>query len=236
MDDRAALDRLVDGAWGVFSVQNFWEVGYEAEVRQGKNVADAAKAAGVTQLVYSSVGSAWNDTGLEHFDCKWEIEEHIREIDLSHTILRPVFFMQNLEGMREMILGGKLAFPLSPGTRLQMVNVYDIGVFAGMAFDAADSFRGRALDLAGDELSMAELAETLRDITGAPVEYIKVEWDDFREQMGAEYEKMMRWFEDVGYEADIPALRTMHPQLMRFEQYLRSHGWEGAGRSAPTAD
>lgn len=41
------------------------------------------------------------------------------------------------------------------------------------AFDAPDSFRGRALDLAGDELSMAELAETLRDITGVPVEYVK---------------------------------------------------------------
>jgi uncharacterized protein YbjT (DUF2867 family) len=58
LDDRSSLERALEGVYGVFSVQNFWEAGYEGEVRQGTHLADAAKEAGVSHLVYSSVGSA----------------------------------------------------------------------------------------------------------------------------------------------------------------------------------
>src|ERR687886_2667436 len=88
MEDRSAIDRVLEGAYGVFSVQNFWETGYDREVRQGKTVAEAAKAAGVEHFVYSSVGSAHRQTGIPHFDSKWEVEEHIRQIGLPYTILR----------------------------------------------------------------------------------------------------------------------------------------------------
>src|SRR5688500_1717530 len=114
MDDRSAMDRALEGAYGVFSMQNFWETGYDREVQQGKTVADAAKAASVEHFVYSSVGSAHRQTGIPHFESKAEVEEHVREIGLPYTILRPVFFMQNWEMMREMVLGGTLAQPLDP--------------------------------------------------------------------------------------------------------------------------
>ena len=88
MEDRSAMDRVLEGAHGVFSVQNFWETGYDREVKQGKTVADAAKATGVEHFVYSSVGSAHRQTGIPHFESKWEIEEHVRQIGLPYTILR----------------------------------------------------------------------------------------------------------------------------------------------------
>ena len=47
MADRSSMDSVLEGAHGVFSVQNFWETGYDREVQQGKTVADAAKMAGV---------------------------------------------------------------------------------------------------------------------------------------------------------------------------------------------
>jgi uncharacterized protein YbjT (DUF2867 family) len=95
MEERSSMERALEGAYGIFSVQNFWETGYDREVQQGKTVADAAKAAGVEHFVYSSVGSAHRQTGLSHFESKWEVENHMRELDLRYTILRPVFFMQN---------------------------------------------------------------------------------------------------------------------------------------------
>jgi uncharacterized protein YbjT (DUF2867 family) len=58
MQDRSAMKRMLEGAYGIFSVQNFWETGYDREVQQGKTVADATKEAGVQHCVYSSVGSA----------------------------------------------------------------------------------------------------------------------------------------------------------------------------------
>ena len=69
MEDRSAVDQvLVEGVYGVFSVQNFWETGYDREVQQGKTVANAAKAADVEHFVSSSVGSAHRQTGIPHFE------------------------------------------------------------------------------------------------------------------------------------------------------------------------
>src|SRR4030065_1936378 len=59
MDNRAELEAAFRGAYGVFSVQNFWlpNVGFDGEVRQGKNVAAAARGAGAAHLGYTSVGA-----------------------------------------------------------------------------------------------------------------------------------------------------------------------------------
>ena len=228
MDDRSAMDRALEGAYGVFSMQNFWETGYDREVQQGKTVADAAKAAGVEHFVYSSVGSAHRQTGIPHFESKWEIEEHVREVGLPYTILRPVFFMQNWEMMREMVLGGTLAQPLDPDKSFQQVAVEDVEAFAAIAFENPDRWIGREVDLAGDEQTMPEIAETFGHVIGREVSYYQVPWDQFEEQMGEEFTVNYRWFNDVGYEANIAALQQEYPELTTFERYLRSHGWEGA--------
>ena len=228
MADRSSMDSVLEGAHGVFSVQNFWETGYDREVQQGKTVADAAKMAGVEHFVYSSVGSAHRQTGIAHFDSKWEVEEHMRQIELPYTVLRPVFFMQNWEGMREFILGGTLAQPLDPDKPFQQVAVEDVGAFAGIAFEDPGKWIGREVDLAGDEQTMPKIAETFGRVIGREIGYYQVPWNQFEEQMGEEYAVMYRWFNDVGYEADIAALRQEYPELTTFERYLRSHGWEGA--------
>jgi uncharacterized protein YbjT (DUF2867 family) len=229
LDDRSSIDRVLEGAYSVFSVQNFWETGYEREVQQGKTVADAAKAAGVEHFVYSSVGSAHRETGIPHFDSKWEVEEHVREIDLPYTILRPVFFMQNWEVFgRDQILGGTLAQPLDLDKPFQTVAVEDIGVFAAVAFENPDEWIRREMDLAGEEMTMPEYAETFSRVIGRKVNYYQVPWDQFEQAAGEESYRMYRWFNDYGYEADIAALRKEHPGLVSFEQYLRTHGWENA--------
>ena len=231
LDDRASIERALEGVRGVFSVQQFAEAGVEGEVRQGKALADAAKEAGVEHFVYSSVGSAHKETGIPHFDSKWEVEEHARGIGLPCTVLRPVFFMQNWEWMREPILGGALPQPLDPEKPLQNVAVEDIGAFAALAFENPDQWIGREVDLAGDEMTMTDIADAFSRVTGREVSYVQTPWDQFEEQMGEEFAVMYRWFDDVGYEADIGALRSEHPGLTSLEDYLRGHGWEGAGRA-----
>ena len=228
MEDRSSIDRVLEGAYGVFSVQNFWETDYDHEVQQGKIVADAAKMAGVEHLLYSSVGSAHRQTGIPHFESKWEVEEHVRQIGLPYTILRPVFFMQNWEGMREYFLEGTLAQPLDPDKPFQQVAVEDVGAFAAIAFERPDEWTGREVDPGGDEQTMPEIAETFGCVMGKEISYYQAPWDQFEEQMGEEGAVMYRWFNEVGYEAEIAALRQEYPELTTFERYLRSHGWEGA--------
>ncbi len=229
LDDPDSLTTALDGVYGVYSVQGLENI--EGEVRQGINLADAAKRSRVSHFVYSSVGSADQNTGIPHFDSKFQIEEHLRATGMSYTILRPVFFMENWLGMRQGIEAGTLAQPLAPDTRLQMIAVDDIGAFAAMAFEHTGKWQGRAVELAGDELSMTELAAAFARATGREVRYQQVPWDAFEKQAGADFTTMYRWFENVGYHADIAALKADYPRLTSFERWLQGN-WRGASAAA----
>jgi uncharacterized protein YbjT (DUF2867 family) len=228
LEDRDSIQRALEGAYGVFSVQNYFQAGYDGEIRQGTNLADAAKTSGIEHFLYSSVGSAYRDTGISHFESKWLIEQRIRDLDLPYTILRPVFFMHNWEGMRERIFEGVLEGPLDPSKPLQQLAVDDLGSFAGMAFADPERWIGREVDLAGDDPTMLEAARTFGRVTGREVRYVQIPWDQFRQAAGNEIARMYEWFEAEGYEADILALREEYPNLSTFEQYLRHSGWEKA--------
>ncbi len=227
-DDHESLRRALEGVHGVFSVQQFFEAGYDGEVRQGKALADAAKDAGAEQFVYSSVCGADLGTGIPHFESKWEIEEYLRGIGLPHTILRPVSFMQNWEWMREGILEGTVAQPLNPDKPMQQVAVEDIGAFATAAFKNPERWVGREAALAGDETTMSEAVEIFSRVTNRKVAYSQTTWEQFSKSVPEEITHMYRWLNEVGYDVDIAALRNEYPGLTTFERYLRDHGWENA--------
>jgi uncharacterized protein YbjT (DUF2867 family) len=96
LDDQESLKEVVVGVTGVFSMQNYWEegVGYEGEIRQGKNLADIAKASGVQHFVQSTMADGCTfPHQLEHFKSKAEVEKYIKAIQLPYTFLGTVTFM-----------------------------------------------------------------------------------------------------------------------------------------------
>lgn len=221
MDDSNSLERAIEGCHGVFSVQDFYQAGAEGEVRQGKAIADAAKAAGVKHFVYSSVGSADRDTGIPHFETKFQIEQHVRSINLPWTIVRPVFFMDNFtqDWLRPGIFQGKLALAMQPDRPLQMIAVSDIGECVAMCFARMDQFLSKAIDLAGDELTMPKVAEKLSQVIGRRVVFQPVSIDEVQAS-SPELAKMYDWFNKVGYNVNIANLRQMLPDLKTFDTYL----------------
>lgn len=233
LNDRASVEEALHGAYGVFAVQDFWQAGFDNEVRQGTQIADLARALGVQHFVYSSVASADRNTGLPHFESKWIIEQHLRQIGLPFTILRPVFFMDNWQYVREDLVGGRLPQPLSPDRRLQQIAVDDVGAVAALAFCNAGKWLGRIVELAGDELTMRETAARFGRALGREVEYVQVGWDEFERVSCEEIVRMYRWFEDVGYTVDIAALRREHDGLKTLEQYADQAGWLRAPDRAP---
>ena len=219
MGEPASLAKAVQGVYGVYSVQNSWTAGIEAEIAQGKALADAAKAAGVEHFVYSSVGGADRKTGIPHFDSKWVIEEHVRSLGMGWTIIRPVFFMENFLDMRDDILGGKLVSGVRPDIKLQMIAVDDIGAFVAMAFSKPEEFGGQAIELAGDELTPPQTARRFSAFLDRPVEHVEISTEDIRKS-SEDYAVMVEWFNDYGYEADIAWLRETYPPLRTFDQWL----------------
>ncbi|QPF87596.1 NmrA/HSCARG family protein [Bradyrhizobium genosp. L] len=220
LDDPGSLMRAMDGVYGVFSVQTYTE----NETQQGVAVIDAAKRQGVSHVVYSSVGSADEKTGIPHFESKVKVEEHLRASGLRYTILRPVFFMENWLRMfgywGEPIRNGQVRQPLSPTTNLQMVAVDDIGAFAALAFEHPGKWENRTFSLAGDELSMQQIADAFSRATARDVTHAQVPWDQFATTMGRELTVMYRWFEDKGFHFDIEQARREYPPTHTFDRWL----------------
>lgn len=230
MEDRVHLDAAFKGAYGVFSVQNFWlpDVGFEGEIRQGKNVADAARAAGVRHLVYSSVGAAYRGMGQKHFESKWIIEQYIHGLDIPYTVLRPAAFFENFNWERASILNGTFnALGLRPEKERQMIALEDISAFVALAFAHPDDYFGITIELAGDALTESGIADTFAKVIGRPVKLVVRAGGNGR-RSDEEMTAMFNFFKGKAYEADIPALRKLHPGLLTLERYLRQNGWENA--------
>jgi uncharacterized protein YbjT (DUF2867 family) len=232
LNDRASLDRALQGAYGVFSLQIFQD-GLDTEIRQGKAVADAASSAGIQHFVYSSVGSAERNTGIPHFDSKFQVEEYIRASELPYTILRPVFFFYNYNMMRPMVETGTLFQPLSPETKLQQLSEEDYGEMVADVFDRPADFMNREIELASVDMTMPEIAAAFSRVLGKTVQYQQISFEALEQQIGEELTIMFRWFENVGYAADLAQLKRDFPAPTNFESYLRDHDWQNQPEARP---
>lgn len=228
LDDRAGVEQALAGAYGAFSVQNFWlpNVGYEGEVRQGKLFADAAKKTGIQHFVYSSVGAAHRGMGQKHFDSKWEIEKYIQALDLPYTILRPVAFMDNYFWQQPGISNGMvMGFGARPDKATQLIAVDDIGGITAVVFANPDEYIGKTIELAGDELTDIQLAEQLSKAIGRPVNLTPMQMPE-GQAPSQEQSAMFKFFNGKAYDADIAGVRKMYPPLKNFETWLNETGWK----------
>jgi uncharacterized protein YbjT (DUF2867 family) len=226
LTNRAILQMALRGVHGVFAMSTWVEEGMEAEVRQGTMLADAAKQAGITHYVYTSVGSAHRNTGIPHFDSKWKVEQHIRQIGLPATILRPVWFMENFTTFAKPSAEGVIMLPMKPARKLAMVALKDIGEFGAAAFLRPNDFLGQAIDLAGDELTMPETAAQLTHAMGRPIRFQEFPMEQAEAAMGHDLTTMFRWFNEVGYAIDLPALKQKFQMpLTTFAEWIKTIDW-----------
>jgi uncharacterized protein YbjT (DUF2867 family) len=234
LTDREVLRRGLEHADAVFAMSTPFESGMAAETLQGITVADAAKEAGV-HLVYTSVASAQRNTGIPHFESKWQVEEHIRALGGRYTILRPVYFMENLVtwGLAD-LQAGRVSMPLRPTTRLQQITLSDIGEFAVQALEQRHRFDQQAIDIASDGITGEQAVRILSRVTGREIAYFEQPIEVVR-SFSEDFATMYEWFERVGYDVDTAALRREYPavQWHTFEAWAEKQDWPALIGSAP---
>lgn len=230
-DNRDSLDIAMEGIDGVFSVQpseyspGFTPVGfgYPDEVRQGRNIADAAQKAGVGHFVYSSAAGAEHLKGTRNYS-KWEMEEYIRAIQLPATILRPVWFMENFTDPLFGLQTGTFSTAIKPDVAIQLIAADDIGAFAAIAFQEPDNFIGKSLEIAGDALTPSQIVSAINGVKSGPIiSYTQIPVEIIR-QHSSSAARVYEVINETGYNADIPTLRTLHPGLMNFDNWLQKEG------------
>src|SRR6266516_3400785 len=226
LQDTAAITKALEGATSLFAMTTPFGGGVDAETRQGVAAADAAKAAGV-HLVFNSVGSTNRQTGVPHFDSKYEVEKHIARIGVRATILGPVYFMENLSFGKEQLAKGIYASALPPTRTLAQVAVADIGAVAVRVLEDAGRFTGKRFDLAGDELTGNDVVAILSRVTGRPFAYYQVSLDVTRQGMGEDGARMYEWLDRVGWTVDRAALHRQFPDVAfyDFESWAKTQDW-----------
>jgi len=228
LDDPQSLERALDGAWGAYAVQNSWEAGVAREEQQGKRFAELARRSSIQHFVYSSVGSAQRSTGIPHFDSKWHIEGQIRALAFpSHTILRPVFFMENFLSpwFKPGIMEGKLRLALAPETGLQMIALEDIGKFGALCFERHEKMNGVELDIAGDRRTMPETADIIGRAMDKKVVFERTPLEEVR-KWSEDFAIMYEWFDRVGYDVNIATLEQDYGiKLTTLSEWANKVNW-----------
>ncbi|MFF0141966.1 NmrA family NAD(P)-binding protein [Streptomyces sp. NPDC005227] len=182
LDDRASVSRAATGVRSVFSVQmpDMGGRGFEGEVAQAVNLITGARDAGVPQFVHTSVSGAGQHVSWvngpwawmePYYTAKAGIQDRVREAGFAQwTLIKPGFFMENFRPSAQIMfprgVEGGLVSLLKPATRLSLIAVDDIGTAAAAAIAAPERFDRVELELAGDCLTMTDIAAVLSRTLG----------------------------------------------------------------------
>src|SRR5918992_593483 len=248
-DDRATLDKAFAGAYGAFCVTNFWEhFSPERELTQARNMAQAAKAAGVQHVIWSTLEDTRKWVPLEndqiptlqgkykvpHFDAKGEADQLFRDAGVPTTFLLTAFYWENFiyfgSGPQRSPDGNlALVFPLDDKP-LSSIAVEDIGKSAYAIFKRGKEFIGKTVGIAGQHLTGEEMARAMSEALGQEIKYTNVPPEVFRgfgfpgaDDLGNMFQ-FKRDFNDyfVGVR-DLEFARELNRELQTFEEWLAVH-------------
>ena len=223
MMNKSDLMRAFRDAYGVYSVQNFMPGGTDAEIVQGKNVADAAKATGVQHIVYGSAGTGATDTGIPSWNSKLAVEAYSKALGLPLTVLRPMAFMELMtdKGFFPPVSTWSLMPKLMGQDRpIGWISVDDLGGIAARAFAEPARFIGAELRLAADVQSIAQCRQIWSNLYGRPPRRFPMPVWMFRRFVGSDLITMWCWLRTGQVDFDPTPTRSLLPAALTVREWL----------------
>lgn len=247
IDDVGSLEKAFAGAYGAYCVTNFWEhFSAEKETAQAKNLAEAARAAKLQHVIWSTLEDTRplmkpDDTRMPmlqgkyrvpHFDAKAEADAFFK--DLPATVLITTFYWDNIYAFGlapKKQEDGNYGWTLPLGkARLSGIAAEDIGKVAYGIFKAGSKYIGKTVGIGGENLTLDEMAGKMSKALGVNVQYHAVEPDAYRQfgfpgadELGNMFQ-VYRDFEPQVLGLRDPGLaRSLNPELQTFDQWLEKH-------------
>ena len=249
LDDVESLKRAFAGAYGAFCVTNFWEhYSPEKEIEQATHMAEAAKAAGLKHVIWSTFEDTrervpLNDDRMPtlmgkykvaHFDAKAEANQEFEKRGVPTTFLYTSFYWDNMIGFGmhpQRGPDGKLAITMPMGDKkLSGIAAEDIGKIAYGIFKAGEKYIGKRVGAAGEHLSGSEMAATLSEAFGEEVRYNAVSPDAYRgfgfpgaEDLGNMFQYKADFNEEYVGTRNLDEARSLNPELQSFREWLAAN-------------
>ena len=245
LDDVESLKKAFAGAHGVFGVTNFWEhFSAEKEKAQAKNIADAAKAAGVKHVIWSTLEDTRKmmEPGdkrmpflqekyrVPHFDGKAEADSYFSSLPVTYlvtTFYWDNLYMFGLAPKKDADGVYSWTFPMG-NAKLGGIAAEDIGKVAYGIFKAGSQYVGKTIGITGENLTLNEMSEKLSKGLGiSPVKYNAVDADTYRgfgfpgaDEMGNMFQFYRDFEKQVLGARSADVARQLNPQLQTFDQWL----------------
>jgi len=249
LDDEKSLEKAFSGAYGAFCVTNYWEhFSPEKELAQARNLAQAAKAAGVKHVIWSTLEDTrrWVPLGdnrmptlmgkykVPHFDAKGEANQFFTDAGVPTTLLNTSFYWDNFIyfGMGPKAgPDGNLAITFPMGDKkLPGIAVEDIGKCAYGLFKAGAEYIGKSIGIAGEHLTGAEMAAAFTKALGVSVQYNDVPPEVYRsfgfpgaDDLGNMFQFKRDFNEDFRRPRDVERSRKLNPELQSFDAWLAAN-------------
>jgi uncharacterized protein YbjT (DUF2867 family) len=246
LEDAAAVERAFAGAYGAYCVTFFWaHFSPERELAEARLMAQAARAAGLQHVVWSTLEDTRRWMQLDdprmptlmgrykvpHFDAKGEADQFFRDAGVPTTFLLTSFYWDNLiffgSGPKP-AADGKLDFVLPMGqAKLPGIAAEDIGRCAHGVFRRGGDLIGQTVGIAGEHLTGAEMAAALTHALGREVRHLDVTPDVYRsfgfpgaDDLGNMFQFKRDFNADFCAARSVEKSRALNPRLQTFAQWL----------------
>jgi uncharacterized protein YbjT (DUF2867 family) len=199
IDDEKSLTKALRGAYGAYFVTFYWaHFSPEKEMTEARNMASAAKAAGIKHAIWSTLEDTrqWvplSDSRMPtlmgkykvpHFDAKGASNKVFTELGVPTTFLLASFYWDNFIyfGMGpKKGPDGTLAITLPMGDKkLPGIAAEDIGRCAYGIFKKGSEYIGKTVGIAGEHLTGEQMATELTKVLGQAVRYNAVTPEAYR--------------------------------------------------------
>jgi uncharacterized protein YbjT (DUF2867 family) len=242
IQDKKKLVAAFTGAWGVFSVTQFWDPEVmknpDIEFERGKISVDAAVEAKVSVFIWSGLCNSDGESNkkwhVPHFTNKWRVEEYARsQKSLECVFVYAGFYAQNFQGFMppQKAEDGTCIFalPMRADVGLPIFDVADTGRVVAPIFADHKKWVNKIVPMAGEYITMPQIASTFGCVTGQKAKFMQLKLEDFGAKAGEEMKNMFGWFNTNGYlnGMTLEDTHTIAPNLNTWGSFLRKTGWQG---------
>jgi uncharacterized protein YbjT (DUF2867 family) len=220
-DDPASLRSAAAQADAVVAAGTAHAAGPDADIRHGRNIVDAARAARTGHLVYVTVAGASQLTGVPIIDSKHAVEQYLRRSGVPHTVIAPAYLMENVWNPwnRAALAAGRWPSPVTRSRLLQQIPLADVLAFTVHVLESRDATADQRIEIASDQLTAGQAAGVISSLLSRPVQVA--------EPQPGQTNPLSTWLEQAGPAIDITALRRRYPQIgwHTFAEWAATQDW-----------
>ncbi len=249
LDDVESLNRAFDGVQAAYCVTNFWEhMSPEKELVQARNMAEAARDAGVEHVIWSTLEDTRKHVPLSddrmptlmgkykvpHFDAKGEADGEFSSRDVPTTYLLTSFYWDNFIhfGMQpQRGADGVLMFAMPMADKpLSGIAAEDIGKCAYGLFQRGSEYIGKTVGIAGEHLTGKQMAAAFSKALGEKVVYQDVDPETYRglgfpgaDDLGNMFQFKRDFNDEFCRARSVELSRSLNPELLTFDAWLEKN-------------